>query len=115
MGELALDGTIRPIHGALPIAVCALDKAVPGVILPLENDKEASIVDDVKVASAETFSEMVEILNGTLDKGSIKTDLKTHFKQQNQYALDFAEVKGQDQVKRALEAVSYTHLRAHET
>ena len=63
-----------------------------------------SVIDGVKVAGAETLSEVVEILNGTLDKGSIKTDLKTHFKQQNKYALDFAEVKGQDQVKRAMES-----------
>ncbi len=103
MGELALDGALRPIQGVLPIALCAKENGIPGIIVPEENAKEASVVEGVKVAGASTLSEVAQILNGELEKEAITTDLDSHFKHQNQYQRDFSDVKGQEQVKRALE------------
>jgi len=101
MGELALDGSIRPIQGALPIAICARDNGVPGIIVPEENAKEASVVEGVKVAGASSLNEVVQILNGMIEKDAIKTDLKTHFKQQSKYPRDFADVIGSSSSRRA--------------
>ena len=103
MGELALDGALRPIQGVLPIALCAKENGIPGIVVPEENAKEASVVEGVKVACASTLSEVAQILNGELEKEAITTDLDSHFKHQNQYQRDFSDVKGQEQVKRALE------------
>ena len=103
MGELALDGSLRPIQGVLPIALCAKENGIPGIIVPEENAKEASVVEGVKVAGASNLTEVIQILNGELVKEAIKTDLDSHFMHQNKYHRDFSDVKGQEQVKRALE------------
>ena len=89
MGELALDGKLRPIQGVLPIAICAKENGIPGIIVPEENAKEASVVEGVKVAGASSLAEVIQILNGQLEKDAVKTDLNSHFKQQNKYPRDF--------------------------
>ena len=106
MGELALDGSIRPIQGVLPIAICAKKNGIPGIIVPEENAKEASVVEGVKVVGASSLNEVVNILNGVIEKKAIKTDVKSHFKQHSSYSRDFSDVKGQEQVKRSLEVAA---------
>ena len=106
LGELALDGTLRPIKGVLPITICAKNDGINGIILPIENAKEASVVDGIKVAGVKTLSDVVSILNGELSIEAEKLDRDKYFQKQRIYSVDFEDVKGQEQVKRALEVAS---------
>lgn len=102
LGELSLDGNLRKVKGALPVAVQA-KKDNMNLIVPTESVKEASIVEGLNVYAADTLNDVVDFLNGKLELKPIKSDLNEIFSKINKYQLDFADVKGQENVKRALE------------
>lgn len=104
MGELALDGMLRPIKGVLPIAIQARDEGFKGIILPKHNVKEAAIVNDLEVLGAENISEVIDFFNDGKIIEPAKIDIhKEFYEQLNSFPFDFADVKGQENVKRALE------------
>lgn len=104
MGELALDGMLRPIKGALPIAIQARKEGFKGFILPKENAYEAAIVDNLDIIGVETIAEAVDFLEGNSDIQPLDYDTRDLFyHNQDNYAADFADVQGQENIKRALE------------
>ena len=104
MGELALDGGLRPIRGALPIAIQARKDKFKGIILPKQNAKEAAIVNDLKVYGIENIREAIGLLEGSIDFKATEVDTRDIFENdQSEYAVDFSDVKGQENIKRALE------------
>ena len=102
MGELSLDGTLNPIKGALPIAIKAQQEGFKGVIIPKENAKEAAVVNDIDVIGVETLTEVVDFLNGNNNIQPVKISPEDVDKQEF-YEFDFCDVKGQENIKRALE------------
>jgi len=104
MGELSLDGGILPIRGALPIAVQARKEGFKALILPAENAAEAAIVSDLAVYGASNLSEVIRFLSGELDLEPIVVDPEKEFAAANLFSeVDFSDVKGQENIKRAME------------
>jgi magnesium chelatase family protein len=106
IGELSLDGAVKPVRGALPIAMTARKENVKGVILPLQNAAEAAVVSDVEVLGVRDLPQVVEFLNGTQALLPTTVNLDELFNQHSQYHADFNDVKGQQHVKRALEVAA---------
>ena len=104
MGELSLDGTLKPIKGVLPIAIKARELGYKGFILPKENSREAAVVNNLDIHGAENIMEVIDFLNG--EKDIEKTIVNTRdefFTTFDLFENDFSDVKGQENVKRALE------------
>jgi len=106
LGELSLDGKVKPIKGTLPVSVAARDAGIKGILLPRENSKEAAVVKGIEVLPIDNLSDCVEFLNGSLHIDPIEVDLDEIFRTELNYPVDFNDVKGQEHVKRCLEVAA---------
>jgi magnesium chelatase family protein len=104
MGELSLDGTLQPVKGVLPIAVNARLEGFEGFILPKQNAREAAVVDTLKIYGVENLHEVIDFMNGdTVPEQTIVDTRAEFFARVCHSEVDFSDVKGQENVKRALE------------
>ncbi len=104
MGELSLDGQLQPVKGVLPMAIQARKEGFKGMILPKQNAREAAMVNNLDVYGAENIQDVIAILNNKHEQDPVTVDTRAEFfNAQSSFDIDFNEVKGQENIKRALE------------
>ena len=103
IGELALDGSVRPVRGALSVAIAARKAGIPRIIVPRENAIEAGLVPGIDVFSVGSLGEAVKLIEFPSEFEPVSVDCKKVFKQNHNYEIDFKDIKGQEHAKRATE------------
>ncbi len=103
IGELSLDGGVKPVDGVLPMVYSAAEKGYKRCFVPVENSEEAALVKDIKVIGIGSIDELAAFLNNEVEIKPVTVDIESLFGASSEYENDFSDVKGQENVKRALE------------